>query len=319
MRETAARQLRRQLESHGVDGSTIDELVEHFESVVDAQLAAGSKVDDAIATALARLGEPAALAREHARVRSAFGPQPSRLASSTAVVALIAASLISPTDGWLSLDDFIAGPAALRTAALVAVFVFRSPQAAAYLFGATLCELGLWLANGLHTGLVEADPRSTALLVLLVGICAVLGPRRPTRWFVATAALAWTITVAALYGHPLGALGARVLIPIVASLAVIAVGLRLQISRVLCAVLCVIAVVPAVFPVAGFVTSTWPDVADWWRFDAVSWHAMQVIARIHAVLTLAAPIVATLVVRSGRPMRAVLGELRAGIDPRAPT
>jgi hypothetical protein len=53
--------------------------------------------------------------------------------------------------------------------------------------------------------------------------------------------------------------------------------------------------------------------------DAVSWHAMQAVARIHALLTLAAPVVAMLVVRGGRPTRSVLGELRTGIDPRAPT
>ncbi len=62
-----------------------------------------------------------------------------------------------------------------------------------------------------------------------------------------------------------------------------------------------------------FVTPPRPDVADWWRFDAVSWHAMQAVARLHALLTLAAPVVAMLVVRGGRPTRSVLGELRTGM------
>lgn len=319
MREAAARDLRRQFESHGIDGPDLDELIEHFESVVDAELETGSDLDNAIATALARLGEPATIAREHARVRSTFGPKPSRVASFSAVVALIAATIISRSDGSLDLlNDFIVGLTVWRTAALVALLAFRSPQAAAYLFGATSCELGLWLTNGLHTGLIDGDARATAQMILLVGACVVLGSHRPTRWFVATAALAWTITAAMLYGPALGALTAF-LIPIVAGVAVVAVGLRLRIARLVCAVVCCIVVVPALGLVAELVTTPWQDVPDWFRFDAVSWHATQMAGHIHAILTLVAPIVAVAVVRGGRPARAVLGELRAGLDPRAPT
>ena len=322
MREAAARDLRRQFESHGIDGPDLDELIEHFESVVDAELATGSELDNAIATALARLGEPAIIARENARVRSTFGPRPSRVASFSAVVALVAVTLISHSDGRLYLlNDFIVGPAVLRTVALVALLAFRSPQAAAYLFGATSCELGLWLANGLHTGLIDGDARATAQMILFVGACVVLASHRPTRWFVATAALAWTITVGGVGvdGHSLGTLSAYFLMPIIAAVAVVAVGLRLRIARLACAVVCAIVVVPAIVPVAEFVTGPWPDVPDWFGFDAVSWHACMAVGRIHEALTLVAPIVALAVVRGGRPARSVLGELRAGLDPRAPT
>ena len=310
MRDAAIRRWRAALEQLALDRSTVDELVDHFASIVDERLAAGDEPDGAVAAARARLGEPAAIAREHARVRSSFGPTPSRLAATAAALAAVAASLISPTDGGLGLDDFVSGPAALRTAAILALLVFRAPLAAAYLFGATLCELGLWLANGLHTGVLDGDPRSTALLVVLVGSCVVLAPRRPTRWYIATAALAWTITLAALFGHPLGAMAAKVVIPLLGVAALLAIGLRLRIAVAACALYCLVFVAPAIAPAIDFVR-TWPDVESWWRHDAVSWYAMQLVARLHAIATLAAPIVATLVLRGGgRPMRAAVAELR---------
>jgi len=53
--------------------SDLDELEDHMRAVIDEVLASGAAIGDAIGEARCRLGDPASVAREHARVRSPFG------------------------------------------------------------------------------------------------------------------------------------------------------------------------------------------------------------------------------------------------------
>jgi hypothetical protein len=302
MRDAAVRRWRRELESHGLDRSTVEELVVHFEAALDARLAGGDSITSAVDAARRDLGEPAAIAREHARVRSGFGPRPSRLTAWIAVSALITYTAIflpNYFNGTGLLPHLFTGPAAMRTTAILALLVFRSPQAAAYLFGATASELSLLLANSLHTAVLAGDARGTAELVLLVGACAMLATRRPTRWYVSTAALGWTITMVNFYGvHLLGDLAAFA-VPLLGGVAVLAVGARAKLAWPLCAAVCAVSLAIMSRDVA-WLGSAWPSIPYWWQFDAVSWHAIEAMRRVDGALTLAAPVVAVAVLRGGR-------------------
>ncbi len=69
----------------------LDELEDHFRSTVEELRAAGMTSERAIAETLARLGDVPALAREHVRVRTAFGPRLSRVRAWTAAAVLLPA------------------------------------------------------------------------------------------------------------------------------------------------------------------------------------------------------------------------------------
>jgi hypothetical protein len=71
----------------------LDEIEDHFRTLVDELRAAGVPAVHIVAEAKRRLGEPEALAREHARVRSAYGTPLSAVRTWSAL-ALFAAVLV---------------------------------------------------------------------------------------------------------------------------------------------------------------------------------------------------------------------------------
>ncbi|HTM20957.1 MAG TPA: hypothetical protein VL172_10630, partial [Kofleriaceae bacterium] len=75
----------------------LHEIEDHMRSLVDELRGRGLPVGAAIAEAARRLGEPRALAREHARVSSPFGARLSRAR------AWSAAALLAPMLAWLGL------------------------------------------------------------------------------------------------------------------------------------------------------------------------------------------------------------------------
>lgn len=72
----------------------LDEIEDHLRALVDELRGTGVPAADAIAEAARRLGEPRAVAREHARVRSVFGARLSRAR------AYSAAALVIPMVVW---------------------------------------------------------------------------------------------------------------------------------------------------------------------------------------------------------------------------
>lgn len=67
----------------------LDEIEEHLRSLCDELTATGMPAAEAITEAARRLGEPKALAREHARVRSPFGAKLSRARAWSAVALML--------------------------------------------------------------------------------------------------------------------------------------------------------------------------------------------------------------------------------------
>jgi hypothetical protein len=81
---------RAKLAAAGVSAADLDELTEHLGALTEELCATGLAPADAVAEAMRRLGEPRCIAREHVRVRSEFGPKPSRLRAWSAAVLLLA-------------------------------------------------------------------------------------------------------------------------------------------------------------------------------------------------------------------------------------
>jgi hypothetical protein len=67
----------------------LDEIEEHLRSLCDELRATGMPAAEAVTEAARRLGEPKALAREHARVRSPFGAKLSRARAWSAVALML--------------------------------------------------------------------------------------------------------------------------------------------------------------------------------------------------------------------------------------
>jgi hypothetical protein len=147
-----------------------------------------------------------------------------------------------------------------------------------------------------------------------------LVPRRPTRWYISLAALAWTITDTNLYGsQPFGPLTVAA-VSVATVLAILAVSAQLRLARPVSAIAGALTLALFARPLLEWLFSPWPAIDEgpqraWWRYDAVSWHAMQAFNRFSGAITLAAPIIAAAVLRGGRSTRDVLTEIRRSNAP----
>jgi len=165
----------------------LDEIEDHLRELI-AELRAAGRGAEAIALARRRLGEPRAVAREHARVRSPFGARPSRLR------AWSAAALLVPMVGWWvwgaarggawSRTGFEAGLGAM----LVVALVLRLSWARAVLLGQAVAStitmaFGLWLWPWVRTEVALQ-------LVVYAGAAAFLMPWRRGELTASGAALA---------------------------------------------------------------------------------------------------------------------------------
>ena len=282
--------MREDLEKLGFDPSTIDELEDHYLTAIEAG------IDPA--TARARLGDLAALAREHRRVRGAFGPQPSRVIAWAVAAAMIALPLIiTRGDGGLGnqLFAFLTGVGAIRTLAILAL-LFRWPQAAGYVLGVAAAELVALLVSGY----LVPDPYAFSLVAIAAGCCALLATRGFTRWRLAMALVGYTTASVNFYDPALfGALN----LPVAPLLLLVAImiALRLRVAF------------------AWSVVISFVIIAEQARAIVVLLRLGPTLLIVHAVVVALAAIGFTiLAARGDRRLRPVLDEWRASRTPDAP-
>ena len=153
------------------------ELEDHFRSLVD-ELRATQPLAAAIAAARQRLGDPRAVAREHARVRTSFGARLSRARawSAVALLAPMAAygSYLQLTFGGVSLLSVF--HAAFSLGVLVALAA-RATWARAYVLGGLPLSI-LTLATLLADGPSAGSPVLFAYLAADAAALAFLAPWR---------------------------------------------------------------------------------------------------------------------------------------------
>ncbi len=146
----------------------LDEIEDHLREL----LAAGAAFDDAIA----QLGAAREVAREHARVRSAFGPRISRLrawsAAALQVPGLAIAAYSAATDSVMMLLPF-----ALCFVATVGLLARRA-SAAAYVTGVSTSAVLAGIAALSKTHGREVDVWWALRVMSMVGSVAFLAPRR---------------------------------------------------------------------------------------------------------------------------------------------
>lgn len=164
----------------------LDEIEDHLRSLTDDLRERGMPASVAVAEAARRLGDPRTIAREHARVRSAFGPRLSRAR------AWSAAALMLPLLGSLAYNvigsDHVWTQYGVELAfglTLMIALAFRLPWARSVLLGGlafyfipSTLVLAVWPG---------ADPK---LYVLQTGVLAFLLPWRRGELTVAGIALA---------------------------------------------------------------------------------------------------------------------------------
>ena len=194
---------RAELERESVAAASIDELVEHLREIVDARVAAGDDVASAIQTARDRLGDPKSLARECARVRSTFGPKPSRS------VAWLLVGLIATFYALvLGINVQIAQNGQFRIAIIIVIaLALRSPHAVAFVLGCA-ASTSLWLARAivyLWGDWWTNDEARSLILMLALSIAVIVLIAKSTR--LTRASLGLAALGFALYGTNAGALG----------------------------------------------------------------------------------------------------------------
>jgi hypothetical protein len=307
--ETA--RLGEELARRDVGPSMIDELTDHFATTVEARLGAGDTLDEAIATAWARLGDLGALAREHAKVASPFGTRPPRSVAWIVAAAMLVwpwLVLVHQQRGWVPLEHVLMlyglSFGILRTLA-IAGLAFRVPQGAALVQGIAACELLLIVAN-LDFPSLASNLRITTLALLTIPACSCL--------LLATRFTVWRWTMVALgFSVPIGMFGVgdslNEPIPILWLLAATTVALRARGAALACGVLTLVVLLKS-----GESLSYVIHLIEGVGFQR--WHAID----IATVATAAAGSVLTTVValRCNRPWSAIVDELRPRRAPDAP-
>ncbi len=150
----------------------LDEIEDHLRTLTDELRGTGMPAALAVTEAAHRLGDPRELAREHARVRSAFGAKLSRTRAWSAAM-LLAPMLVYfgisvlPYEGWWSRAGLELGFGAVLLVALVARLSWARPVLLGGM-GFFVLPAALWLG---------VAPGSTPLwLVWQLGIVAFLVP-----------------------------------------------------------------------------------------------------------------------------------------------
>jgi hypothetical protein len=151
---------------------TLDELTEHLRTAVDDRIAAGDDEATAIDAARHRFGEPRALARECARVRSSAGPRTSYARAWGAAALSVLWTWLATRNGLSLTPTFV-----VCGTVLVGGLVARMPLATAFVFGLVVAMIagdlssmlvwdihGTWRPQGcdIPTTIIE-----TTMLVLL--------------------------------------------------------------------------------------------------------------------------------------------------------
>lgn len=223
--DEAIEDLRRELAAFDVDPRVVDELVDHVASTIEARLAVGDSLDQAVSTARSRLGDVRAIAREHTKVALPFGPRPSRWIAWPTAIAMLAWPMFV-VGSAAELTAFVLGWGAIRTLAILGLAA-RSPQATAVVHGIACAELLVVVANdavgsvpvfAISAGAaVVLAARSTALRWAMFAVGCMVPPfmfgiASPLR---DTVAIAWILAAAGL------ALRLRVALPACTLLAVL--------------------------------------------------------------------------------------------------
>lgn len=152
----------------------LDEIEDHLRSLTDELRGRGMPAAEAVTEAARRLGEPRAIAREHSRVRSAFGARLStaRVWSVIALLVPMAVYSIVVRYPYLGLWNRYNLEVAVELF-LVGALVARMGWARPVLLGAAASSLVLTLC--LHAFIVEPEP---LWIVWNVGLFAFLVPWR---------------------------------------------------------------------------------------------------------------------------------------------
>jgi hypothetical protein len=135
--EVAVTAFRAELEGEAIDSSTVDELEDHYREAIAAQRAKGISPAIAIRVAGSGLGDLRAVARECSRVRSNFGPRPTRfVAWSVATLIVVWLGMHYRPVPFGSPFDFHAGEVFVAGCGAVSLaLMFRSSQALALAIG----------------------------------------------------------------------------------------------------------------------------------------------------------------------------------------
>jgi len=171
--EAAITTYRAQLQAEAELGrSDLAEIEDHLRELVAELRETGMPIAVAVTEAARRLGEPAALAREHARVRAPFGAKLSRARAWSACVLFVA--LLYPVASIaVNYGDLQSAVEAVLGAGLIVGLAFRLTWVRAVVLGIS----GFGVAWTLATLLFAAGP-APAHLALNLGVVAFLVPWR---------------------------------------------------------------------------------------------------------------------------------------------
>ncbi|MEO8706499.1 MAG: permease prefix domain 1-containing protein, partial [Kofleriaceae bacterium] len=182
-----------------IDDATIEELVDHLEASIEANVAAGATDFEAIRDARAGLGEPAIIARECATVRSGFGPRPATWRAWSAAALCLLWCAVVANAGWFHEG---AGYGIMILGSVTAMaLALRIPQATAFATGyagaALACSVIRWCLFPPWNAQFSTDSElrehylvSIAVPAFEAAAFAILAWRsRPNRWTLAMSAL----------------------------------------------------------------------------------------------------------------------------------
>ena len=290
--------LRRELDAFGIEASTIDELADHLACAVEARVEAGDDVALAITDARTHLGDLGQFAREHVRVRGAFGPRPSRVQAYASIVAVLG-FVVVVNDGHLDgIRATFTGTGVLTLLGLVGL-AFRVPQASAFVLGQTAAALLLALGSGL---LFAGERHGLTLLVLAIAPVILLGFGRMTRWRLAMIALGWTMSTMLLNVDDPGHVEELVflVLSVLVCVTIFAVAVRARIARYLTIMIAAACVVCSARFYLPYLTAPWSSAATGWS------HVSEACFRAQLVISYVAPVVAAIFAFSAdRSIRAI--------------
>ncbi len=149
----------------------LDEIEDHLRLLIDDLQATGMPAAQAVTEAARRLGDPRAIARESARVRTPFGAK-LPMWRALAVIAIFLPQIAwgPVTDTWMGLAERVIG------GALCGAMLLRSAWARAVLFGIMGWSV-VWTIVRLGAGLGEWGPPAWMIATQLAGL-ALLAPWR---------------------------------------------------------------------------------------------------------------------------------------------
>jgi hypothetical protein len=176
--EAAIAAYRREIESTAeLARGDLDEIEDHLRTLTDELRESGMPAALAVTEAAKRLGDPSALAREHARVRPPFGAKlsPARAWSAAALLAVLLGWFVTHLPS--SAGAFSSFHPILELACgvvLLAAMIARLSWARPILLGGMACYATTWLAYSA----VEPTYLLSPLLVAQLGLVAFLAPWR---------------------------------------------------------------------------------------------------------------------------------------------